>query len=282
GPAGRPLAATQNRQIAALMWDGWVSGNYHSLQMALNRRFSQGLLLKGAYTWSKTINWTDEDGWAGMPLANWEPALRRNRAIAGYDRTHIFTMGFLYELPFGPGKTWLRSKSAAWLVRNWQMNGIFGAYSGTPFTVSADGSSLNAPGNSQTADLVKPGKVRIIGEIGPNKSWFDPLAFRQPTGVRFGTTGRNTLRGPGMWNLDFSLFRSFALGERVKLEFKAEGFNLTNTPKFASPSANVASMRLNPDGSIQTLNNFSSITSTLTALATPSQRQLRFGMRLSF
>lgn len=282
GPAGRPLAAKQGRQIAALMWDGWVSGNYHSLQVALNRRVAGGLFLKGAYTRSKAINWTDEDGWAGMPLTNWEPTLRRNRAVAGYDRPNMFSLGFVYELPFGRGRRWANGGTAARILGGWQTNGVIGAYSGTPFTVSADGSSLNAPGSSQTADLVASGKVRILGEIGPNKSWFDPLAFRQPTGVRFGTTGRNTMRGPGMWNMDFSLFRTFSLAERVKLEFKAEAFNLTNTPKFANPAANVAGMRLNPDGTIQALNNFSSITSTLTALATPSQRQLRFGLRLSF
>lgn len=90
------------------------------------------------------------------------------------------------------------------------------------------------------------------------------------------------MRGPGMWNMDLSLFRTFALNERFKLEFKAEGFNITNTPKFANPGANVANMRLNTDGSIQTLNNFSSITGTLTALTSPSERKFRFGLRLSF
>lgn len=282
GPAGRPLAATQNRRIAALMWDGWVNGNYHSLQTTLNRQFAQGLFLKGAYTWSKTINWADEDGWAGLPLTNWGPALRRNRAVAGYDRTHMFTLGFLYDLPFGPGRPWARSGAGSWLLRGWRTNGMFNAYTGTPFTISADGASLNAPGSSQTADQLLPGKVEVLGEIGPNKSWFNPLAFGQPTGVRFGTTGRNTMRGPGMWNLDLSLFRTFALTEKWRVEFKAEGFNITNTPKFANPAANVANMRLNPDGTIQTLNNFSSITSTLTALTSPSERRFRFGLRLSF
>lgn len=282
GPAGRPLAATQNRRIAALMWDGWVNGNYHSLQTALNRQFSKGLFLKGAYTWSKTINWTDEDGWAGLPVTNWAPALLRNRAVAGYDRTHMFTLGFLYDLPFGPGQKWVQGGFGSWLLRGWRMNGVYNIYTGTPFTISADGASLNAPGSSQTADQVKPGKVAVPGEIGANKSWFDPLAFRQPTGVRFGTSGRNTLRGPGMWNLDLSLFRTFSITERWKLEFKAESFNITNTPKFANPGAGVASMRLNADGSVQTLNNFSSITSTQTALTSPSERRFRFGLRLSF
>jgi len=282
GPAGRPLAATQGRRIAANMWDGWMSANYHSLQTAINRQFSRGLFLKGAYTWSKAINLTDETGWTFGLLTNWEPAMRRNRAPAGYDRTHMFTMGFLYELPFGPDKRWAQSGPASWLLRGWQTNGAFAAYTGTPFTVFASGAELNMPGTSQTADQVKPGKVRILGEIGANKPWFDPLAFAQPTGVRFGTTGRNAMRGPGMWNLDLSLFRTFSLTEQLKMEFRAEAFNVTNTPKFANPANNVAAMALNPDGTIRTLNNFSSITSTLTALATPTERQFRFGLRFSF
>jgi len=282
GPAGRPLAATQNRRIAALMWDGSASGNYHSLQVAMNRQFSQGLLLKGAYTWSKAINWIDDDGWTGAPTFNWEPMMYRNRATAGYNRAHMFTMGSVYELPFGPGKKYVVSGPLSWLVRGWQTNGTFAAYTGTPFTVSASGTELNAPGNSQTADQVKPGKVETVGEIGANKSWFDPLAFRQPTGVRFGTSGRNSMFGPGMWNLDLSLFRNFNVTERVKIEFKAEGFNITNTPKFSNPGANVASMVLNTDGTVRALNNYSSITTTLPNMGAPSERQLRFGLRLSF
>ena len=282
GPAGRPLAATQNRRIAMLMWDGLANGNYNSLQVAINRQFSRGLFLKGAYTWSKAINWTDDDGWTGAPSWNWQPVMRRNRAPAGYNRAQMWTMGFVYEMPFGPGKSMAITGPASWLLRGWQTNGIFAAYTGTPFTVSASGTELNAPGNAQTADLVTSGKVKIIGEIGANKSWFDPLAFRQPTGVRFGTTGRNTMFGPGLWDLDLSLFRTFKVTERVKAEFKVECFNITNTPKFSNPGSGVASMVLNADGTIRTLNNFSSIISTLPNLATPSERQFRFGLRLSF
>jgi hypothetical protein len=208
--------------------------------------------------------------------------MHRNRAVAGYDRTHMFTVGFVYELPFGPGKRISTSGPVSWLLRGWQTNGTFSAYTGTPFTISANGTELNAPGNTQTADLVTPGDVSVPGEIGANKSWFDPLAFRQPLGVRFGTTGRNSMRGPGFWNTDLSLFRSFNLTERVRSEFKVECFNITNTPKFANPGPGVANMVLNSDGTVRTLNNFSSITSTLGALGAPSERQFRFGLRFSF
>lgn len=281
GPAGRPLAATQGRRIAALMWDGSASGNYHALQLALNRQFSKGLLLKGAYTYSKAINVTDEDGWTGAPMWNWDPVVYRNRAVAGYNRSQMFTLGYVYELPFGIGKTLANDGVLGHVLRGWQTNGTFSAYTGSRFTVSASGTSLNAPGNSQTADQVKE-TVAKPGAIGANTSWFDPLAFRQPTGARFGTTGRNIMVGPGIVNLDMSLFRTFKFSERLSLEFKAECFNISNTPKFSNPSANVASMSLNGDGSIRALNNYSSITSTLGGLSTPSERQFRFGLRLAF
>ena len=156
GPAGRPLAATQDRRISMLMWDGSASGNYHGLQVAINRQFSKGLLLKGAYTWSRAINWTDDDGWTGAPTFNWGPVQQRNRAVAGYNRTHMFTMGFVYETPFGKGRMYARNGFASKLLGGWQTNGTFVAYTGTPLTVTASGTDLNAPGNSQTADQVKP------------------------------------------------------------------------------------------------------------------------------
>ena len=163
GPSGRPLAATQNRLITMQMWDGSASGNYHALQVAVNRQFSNGLLLKGGYTWSRAINWTDDDGWTGAPTFNWGPMQNRNRAVAGYNRTHMFTMGFVYEIPFGQGKAWANHGFASHLLGGWQTNGTFVAYTGTPLTVSASGTELNAPGNSQTADQVKPGAVSNPG-----------------------------------------------------------------------------------------------------------------------
>ena len=80
------------------MWDGYFSANYHSLQTTINKQFSKGLLIKGAYTYSKAINMTDDDGWAAVGW-NWAPVFDRNRAAAGYDRTHVFQIGWVYELP---------------------------------------------------------------------------------------------------------------------------------------------------------------------------------------
>jgi hypothetical protein len=263
GNAGKPLAARFGRTVETWAWNGYLSANYHALQIAVNRRAADGLLLKGAYTYSKAINWTDEDGWAGVSW-NWLPVFHRNRAQAGHNVPHMFQMGWVYELPAGKGKKYANSGVARWLLGDWQVNGVFAAYQGRPFTVSAAQGALNAPGNAQTADQVKP-EVERLGGIGAGQPFFDPAAFAAPTGVRFGTSGRNLLRGPGAVNLDLGVFRRFAILERVNLEFRAEAANTTNTPHFNNPNANISGA------------NFMTVTS-----AQPDQRQVRLGLRLAW
>ena len=103
---------------------------------------------------------TDDDGWAAVGW-NWAPVFNRNRAAAGYDRTHVFQIGWVYELPFGKGKAWLNSGPVSYILGNWQVNGVMSAYTGVPFTVTAPGTALNAPNNTQTADQVKPDRSPV-------------------------------------------------------------------------------------------------------------------------
>jgi len=283
GPTSRPLAATQGRLIEALMWDGWGNANYHSLQAALNKNMSRGLYLKGAYTWSKAINMTDDDGWAGLPLTNMPSALERNRAVAGYDRTHMFVMSWVYELPWGKGRPFALSGITDAIAGGWRINGMYSAYTGTPFTVSANAASLNTPGSSQTADQV--GELVKTGDVGGGTQYYSVSAFRDPNFqrpsnvFRFGTMGRNAVRGPGFQKADLAIFKDFAINERFKLQFKAEAFNFTNTPRFGNPAANVSSMAVNSTtGEVTNTNNFMAITSTDAG----SERKFRFGLRLSF
>ncbi len=283
GTAGRPLFSKLGRAIGANMWDGFADGNYNALQASLNRGFAGGLYLKSSYTWSKAMNYTDEDGWAGMRYFNWGPVLRRNRTVAGYDRRHMFTLAFVWDVPVGKGKRFaIGSRALNGIVGGWALASVFSAYSGTPFSVSGSGASLNAPGNSQTADLIAP--VRKIGNFGPGVQYFDPMSFRDPNFnrpanvYRFGTMGPNSLYGPGFWRDDVSLSKNFKLTERVNLEFRSEAFNLTNTIRWGNPSAGSASMQLNADGSLRNANNFMSITGTPSGY----ERQIRFGLRVSF
>nr|WP_321475463.1 TonB-dependent receptor [uncultured Paludibaculum sp.] len=268
GNNGRPLAALYGRTANTWMWNGYLDANYHSMQASLNKSFSSGAMIRMNYTWSKAINMTDEDGWTTDLTFNWDPVFNRNRAVAGYDRTHAFTVGGAYELPFGKGKRFANTNRLAMgLLGGWQTNGTLVYYSGGPFSVTADGSTLNAPGNTQTADQV--GEVVYLGGIGTGQPYYATNAFAAVTGARFGTTGRNTLRGPGLFNTDMSIFRTFAILERINVQFKAEAFNLTNTPKFSNPAANVS-----------TPGTFLQITSTRSDVN--SERQFRFGLRLNF
>jgi hypothetical protein len=260
GWAGAPLFQAFGRTAYTARFDGWQSSNYHSLQVALNKPFSKGFFIKGAYTYSKAMNRQNDDGWDYVDW-NYPSLMDKNYGPARYDRTHVFQLGFLAELPFGKdGKSALGA-----LVKNWSVNGIVSAFSGTPLTVYANGASLNAPGNSQYADLV--GTPRKLGGIGADSPYYDPSAWAPVTEVRPGTSSRNSVRGPGWWDIDLSLFRRFPIGPRFTLEARAEAFNLTNTPHFSNPHTSV--------------NDAGFMTITSTSDQAP-ERQIRLGVRLQF
>jgi hypothetical protein len=274
GNAGRILNQQFGRTASTLLQAPFGTANYNSLQTHLTRRFAEGLHAQVSYTFSKAIALADE---ADSTLAFAIPsAFRRDRSVTGYDRTHNLQAAFIAEFPFGPNKRWAHSGVPRRVLGGWQVNGAFSAYSGNPFTVTASGTSLNAPTETQTADQVLP-RVTVLGGTGPGQSYFDPAAFAPVTAVRYGASGLNILRGPGVANFDMGLFRQFSVTEKVKLQFRAEAFNATNTPHFNNPGTNVSNAARNPDGSINKLNGYTEITSAQT-----DQRQLRLGLRLSF
>ena len=135
--------------------------------------------------------------------------------------------------------------------------------------MGTDGSSLNAPQNTQVADQIKA-DVQQFGGVGLGAPFYDPSAFAPVSQVRFGNMGLNALRGPRLFNMNLGLFRKFAIKERVELRFQAEALNLTNTPSLNQPNATAS-----------TPSNFMAITSTITTATSP-QRTMRLGLRLSF
>jgi hypothetical protein len=275
GNSGRayfPLTG-QSTDITEVM--PFNTSKYNSLQTQLTRRLGAGIF-GISYTYSKALDYGDNDD-SGLTW-NWIPMLRRNYALAGFDRTHNFQMYSNYALPFGKGQRWASHGVVAAAAGGWQLNGILSRYSGTPFTVGTAGTSLNAPGNTQTAEQVLP-NVAIPGGhgIGANgASYFNPAAFATVTTVSFGNSGRDIIRGPGVFNTNASLFRNFRLTERFQLQFRVEVFNLTNTAQFGNPGATVSSATFNSDGSIKALNGYSQITSA------SNERQVRFAMKLNF
>jgi hypothetical protein len=271
GANSRPYAS-MGRLIAINSWGQRLRTKYNSLQVALNKPFSKQLLFKGAYTLSKSMNESDAEGRATV---NWNTPSEyyRNWAPAGFDRRHNLQLGFAWALP------WQKNESGGYggflkaLVSDWQINGVFGAFSGNPFTVTADnGRSVNTPGNTQTADLV--GTFTPRGNIGAAGPWFDISAFAAPNGVRFGNTGRNQFYGPGGYNLDLSLFRSIPIGGERRLEARVEAGNVLNHAVYNNPNGDSTSGQF---GQITTLFGGGAFTNQ----AYP-ERQVRLVLRLSF
>jgi hypothetical protein len=188
---------------------------------------------------------------------------QRNRASAGFDRRHVFQLGWVYDLPFGPGKKYVSTGIASKVLGGWEFSGIESAYTGNPLTIGADGTSLNAPDNTQTADQVMT-SVPFIGGVGPGAYYYNPAAFAPVITQRFGTSGRNILSGPGVWNTDMSISRIFPIRENLKFEFRTEFYNLPNTSHFNNPDTGV------------TDSNFMQVTSSY------GERNIRFAGRFSW
>jgi hypothetical protein len=261
GKAGQPLYqlwGNASRITELLPID---ASKYNSLQVRATHTLD-GATVGMAYTFSKAMDAADNEEGSALTW-NWAPMLHRNYALAGYDRTHNFQLYGSYALPFGKGKNLLTHGVASVIASGWQISWILSRYSGTPFTVGASATSLNSPGNSQTADQVLP-TVRILGGHGPGNPYFDPNAFAAVTTARFGNSGRDILRGPGVFNLNASVFRDFSINERFRLQFRAEGFGVTNTPQFGNPGATVG-------------------TSTYDIISSSTgERQIRLALKLSF
>jgi hypothetical protein len=272
GNNGRALFPSFGRIANVSYFTPFNTSSYNGLQLQATRHV-KGAALGFSYTLSRTIDYADDED-SGLTW-NWVPMLQRNKAVAGFDRTHNFQFFGDYGLPFGKGKRWAQSGLVSRLAGGWQMNWILSRYSGTPFNVVTSGTSVNAPGSTQTADQVL-GDVQILGGHGSGQPYFDPNAFAPVTGVRFGNSGRDIVRGPGFFNLDGSVFRDFSITERFVLQFRAEAFGITNTPQFGNPGATVSSATRNADGSIGVLNGYDEITSAT------GERQFRFALRLSF
>jgi hypothetical protein len=268
GNAGRPLASAGRTVDETLMRPLGMS-SYNALQAQIDRRVAHGVQVKIAYTFSKAIN--NVDNQLGSLLFYTAADFHRNRALAGFDRPQNLRVAWIAELPFGAGKRWAQHGFASKLLGGWQVNGIFSAYDGTPFTVTSSNASLNAPGQSQTADQIKP-SVTKLGGIGPGSPYYDPAAFAPVTQVRFGTTGRNILRGPGMVNADASLFRTFRVKERWSVQLRGESYNVSNTPHFSNPSGNVSA------------GGFLAITSALSRANNieGGERQFRVALKIGF
>jgi hypothetical protein len=218
---------------------------YDSLQAKVIRKLKGSSLVGLSYTWSKAIDFTDNEE-LNFLLFPFPAYSAKARGLASYDRPHNLRFYGVYELPFGRGQRWVQTGIWSKIAGGWQTNWILSKVSGVPFTITAGNPGFNAAGNTETAN--QSGPVNIIGATPrPNCktgdltcSYFDPSVFSAPSGPIFGNVGRDTVRGPGFFNLDMSVFRTFKLTERFSLQCRGEAFGLTNTPHFNNPGAGFA------------------------------------------
>jgi hypothetical protein len=231
--------------------------DYHALLFKGVKRFANGFSALVSYTYGKTIDLnSDNDG--TVTLTNiFDPSY--DRGPASYDVTHTFVTSFLYELPF------LKDH----LLGGWQVNGIAFARSGIPVTITQTG-TMASTGTGNRPNRVGEG-------YHPDKNinhWFDPSAFVRPvdTTGTYGDSGRNILRGPGIFNVDMSLFKNTKIG-RFDTELRIEAFNVFNHPQFGQPNGQLGNA------------NFGVITASANpscATCGTSERQIQFAMKVRF
>jgi hypothetical protein len=186
----------------------------------------------------------------------------------------MFQAFYVYQLPIGHGQKYLSHGWAAAVVGGWQLSGNLSRYSGLPFTIGTS-ASINAGGQGATANQINP-VVRILGGHDANTPYFDGTAFANPAAGALGSTGRNILTGPGLFNLDQNISRVFSFKEgKVTLQLRGEAFNLTNTATFSNP--NTTCCYLTKSDGTTNYNNFAVITGTAS-----TQRQLQVGGYLRF
>ena len=291
-PDGRiffpPGAPRINPAFGAILYiSSDAQSEYNALQLSVRKRTSAGLQFQASYTYSRSID--DSSGpflsdfvTQSGPVQN-DACRLCDRALSAWDMRHNFVFNTIYELPFGPGKRYGSGASGAQgkLIGGWSLGGIISYHSGLPFTPvmgfnnSNDGSIFLA----DRPDVVTP--CRIIGD--PSR-WFDPSCFAVPPAGTYGNAGRNILIGPDLKDFDFFVSKATAITEVVRIQFRAEFFNLFNHPNFAPPINSTGFNGLGGNGDI--IFNAGSATPLASAgqifsTATTS-RQIQFGLKLIF
>jgi hypothetical protein len=218
GTAGQALNILARRTAITNTIGTEGTNKYDSMQLRAQHQFARGFQASANYTFAKAEAYGTQ---VAIPYA-----FRLNYGATANIAHHTVGLTWTAESPFR------RSR----FLGGWQLNSVTVFRTGTPFTVTASNTTLNAVASGQFADCVRPPT-----RLGNIYQWYDKTAFAAPTAGRFGTCGTNSLWGPGLINADLGLDRNFALTERARLKFRAEAFNFANTPHHANPTSNISS-----------------------------------------
>ncbi len=219
-----------------------AQSNYHSLFVRFDKRFSSGFSLLSSYTFSKAITnapqFRNAGGAGGAENSPPQDSynLRGERGLASFDVESRWVNTFIYDLPVGKRGKYLQSGVASAILGDLQLSGIYQMQTGFPFTVNLKGDTAGV-GAGTGGIFVRPNAVPGASAELPSSQrstsqWFNTGAFLPPPNFTFGNVGRNTVIGPGLVNLDLVLAKSFHIGEKLRVELRAEGFNVFNHPNY--------------------------------------------------
>jgi hypothetical protein len=241
-----------------------VSSSYHGLQTKVEKRFSNGLSFRGNYAFGKVL---DVGGSAfGSSASPQDPRnFRADRGLSALHRAHIFTLDYIYQLPFGKGRQFGTDMPRAvnLIAGGWELTGIISARSGAPYNVAIprDIANIGPRTIGQRPNLVSD---PFEGAKQAPDLYFVRSAFAEPAPYTFGNLGRNAFTGPGSFTFDFGGYKNFDIAERLRLQFRGEFFNGLNNVNFSNPDANFDSP------------TFGRI------LSAGEARQIQFGLKLLF
>jgi len=222
------------------------STNYNGLLISLRRRYANGLAFGASYTWSHNFSdYVDNLTGGSTPANAYNYSLERSNSP--FDVAHRFIGNALWNLPIGKGGKILNGGgTASRLIGGWQLNAILTLSTGTPFTVTAPDQSQTGGSHQSRANCIgnafggaSSDPARLVG-VGATGFFINPAAFAVPAVGTFGSCAPRAFHGPGIENLDTSVFKQFLLTERWKVEFRTEFFNIANHANFTNPSANAA------------------------------------------
>lgn len=257
---------------------------FDAFQASLKRTFTHGLMWESNYMWSNSQNDASVGGGEANAPENvncvsceWGPSI--------YDIRHVFTTAVVYDLPVGSGHRFLSSPGLASRVfGGWTLSSVSTFRTGHPLTVVVGRDPSTIPdGNdhsTQRPDLVA-GVPIIPPNQGPN-NWINPAAFAMPANDTFGNAGNGIVRAPGWWSIDMGLQKTVKLNERLKLDFRAEAFNIFNHDPFGDPSQ--LDFTSAGFGIINTTVNYNTNNDNIAPMNTGSglPREIEFMVRLNF
>jgi hypothetical protein len=270
----------------AIGWRGSVgASSYNGLVISVRRPFNHGLLVAANYAYTHELDNGSNGSGDGDEISPQNPlCLSCEWASGTWDARHVANGNAVYELPFGRGKQMLNQGVASTIAGNWNLSLTALARTGFPMNVLLPSSYISPYGNSGT---LRPNLIPGVSLSPPGGKtiahWINPAAFAAPMAGTFGNASRNLYRGPGTWQIDTGIAKIVRFGERARLEFRAEFYNIFNHPQLGQPQSTFNPSNTNGFGAItNTVDLNTAIVSPITPVGSGTPREIQFALRFAF